>query len=150
MCRGCASLIRPFRSSQRLWSTVSKAVPYTVMPKMLYTKTVQSLLQPLSLVYMWSARLYPTQSCQRYYTPRQCSPSYSQRLWSTVSKAVPYTVMSKILYIKTVQSVLQPPGLQSARPYPRQPHQTYYTLTVQSVLQPPGLQSARPYPTQSF
>jgi len=28
MCSGCASLIRPIKSCQRFWSTVSNAVPY--------------------------------------------------------------------------------------------------------------------------
>ena len=91
--------------SQCLWSTVSKAIPYTAMPKMLYTKTVQSVLQPPGLQ---SARPYPTQTSWRYYTSRQCSPSYSQCLWCTVTKAIPNTIMPKILYTKTVQSLLQP------------------------------------------
>ena len=126
MCRGCASLIRPFRSSHRLWSTVSKAVPYTVIPKILYTKTVQSLLQPTSLVYMWSARLYPTVMPKILYTKtvqsllQPTSVVHSQQgrtlhshvkdiihqdsavcltaTWSTVSKAVPYTATPNILY----------------------------------------------------
>ena len=33
------------------WSTVSKAVPYTDILKILYFKTVQSLLQLMPLVY---------------------------------------------------------------------------------------------------
>ena len=65
---------------------VSKAVPYTVMPKILYTKTVQSLLQPTSVVHSQQGHTLHSHVKDIIH---QDSAVCLTATWSPVSKAVP-------------------------------------------------------------
>ena len=59
---------------------VSKAVPYSHAKDIIHQDSAVPLTA--NVCGPQSARPYPTQSCQRYYTPRQCSLSYSHLVYS--------------------------------------------------------------------